>query len=319
MNQTKVFIDGSEGTTGLRINERFANRDDLTILPIDPALRKDPTARKRMMAEADITILCLPDAAAIESAALFDTCGNEKARLIDTSTAHRTHADWAYGFPEFSPEFRERIRRGKKVAIPGCFPTGFIGLCRPLMAAGLLGAEYPISCFALTGYSGGGKSRIAEYESATRSAHVATPREYALSQQHKHLTEMQKIPGFLHAPLFSPIIADFYSGMLVTVPLYTHLLTRTTQPQEVHAILREYYAQEAFIRVRDLGDEAQEEGMLGAAACAGWDGMELFVTGNEDRILLSARYDNLGKGASGAAIQCLNLMINVPEYLGLSL
>jgi N-acetyl-gamma-glutamyl-phosphate reductase len=319
MNKTKVFIDGREGTTGLRINERFAHRDDIELLSIDPEKRKDPTQRSRLMADSDITILCLPDAAAMESVALWKECGNDAVRLIDTSTAHRTAPGWAYGFPEFSPAFREQIQNGKCIAVPGCFPTGFIALCQPLIAAGILGQDYPISCFAITGYSGGGKVRIAEYEATDRPAYVAAPREYGLSQQHKHLTEMQKIPGFTRAPHFSPIIADFHSGMLLTVPLFADLLTKKVNVSDIHSILAEYYQAKPFVSVMPLGSQQEEAEMLRASACAGFDDIELFVLGNNERIQLVARYDNLGKGASGAAIQCLNLMIGCPESTGLRL
>jgi N-acetyl-gamma-glutamyl-phosphate reductase len=317
LKKTKIFIDGSEGTTGLRIYQRFQDREDIELLPIAGELRKDPEERRKKIAESDITILCLPDAAAIESAALWETCGNDQVKLIDTSTAHRTAHGWAYGFPELKVRQPQAIAESRRVAVPGCFPTGFIGLTNPLLEAGILPAEYPISCFAVTGYSGGGKAKIAEYQSPNRDPSCAVPKEYAMTQQHKHLKEMQLIPGFTRTPLFSPIIADFYSGMLVTVPLYTSLLRHSITVDQIIELYREYYEDKPFIKVADADAIDTMGGLLSADGRSGYDDMELYVSGCEDRILLSARYDNLGKGASGAAIQCLNLMMGCDETKGL--
>lgn len=314
--KTKIFIDGSEGTTGLRIHERFAGRDDVEILPIASELRKDVGERKRLINESDITFLCLPDAAARESVSLIE---NENVRIIDTSTAHRTEEGWAYGFPELSGEFRERIAKGKRIAVPGCYATGFISLVYPLIRSGILPKDYPVATFAMSGYSGAGKKAIAVYESKDRAPEFDAPREYALSQQHKHLKEMTKITGLQRTPLFSPMVCDYYSGMIVTLPLYTDLLNGKPSLQEVQEKLAAFYEGEPFIQVMPLGKEEETNGFLAGNARSGWDGLEIFVTGNEDRILLSSRFDNLGKGASGAAIQCMNIVMGVDEKKGLNL
>ncbi len=314
--KTKIFIDGSEGTTGLRIHERFAGRDDVEILPIASELRKDVGERKRLINESDITFLCLPDAAARESVSLIE---NENVRIIDTSTAHRTEEGWAYGFPELSGEFRERIAKGKRIAVPGCYATGFISLVYPLIRSGILPKDYPVVTFAMSGYSGAGKKAIAVYESEDRAPEFDAPREYALSQQHKHLKEMTKITGLQRTPLFSPMVCDYYSGMIVTLPLYTDLLNGKPSLQEVQEKLAAFYEGEPFIQVMPLGKEEETNGFLAGNARSGWDGLEIFVTGNEDRILISSRFDNLGKGASGAAIQCMNIVMGVDEKKGLNL
>ena len=314
--KTKIFIDGSEGTTGLRIHERFAGRDDVEILPIASELRKDVGERKRLINESDITFLCLPDAAARESVSLIE---NENVRIIDTSTAHRTEEGWVYGFPELSGEFRERIAKGKRIAVPGCYATGFISLVYPLIRSGILPKDYPVTTFAMSGYSGAGKKAIAVYESKDRAPEFDAPREYALSQQHKHLKEMTKITGLQRTPLFSPMVCDYYSGMIVTLPLYTDLLNGKPSLQEIQEKLAAFYEGEPFIQVMPLGKEEETNGFLAGNARSGWDGLEIFVTGNEDRILVSSRFDNLGKGASGAAIQCMNIVMGVDEKKGLNL
>ena len=314
--KTKIFIDGSEGTTGLRINERFQGREDIELIKIDPELRKDTEERKKLINASDITFLCLPDAAAKEAVALVE---NEQVRIIDASTAHRTQTGWAYGFPELSPDFREAVRTGKRIAVPGCYASGFAAMVYPLVKEGILPADYPVTVFAMSGYSGAGKKTIAEYEAADRAVELEAPREYALTQQHKHLKEMKAISGLKREPLFSPIICDYYSGMLVTLPLAAELLTRRLTPEAMQTFFAEYYSGEPFIQVREFGAEAESGGFLAANAESGWDGMELFITGNDDRLLVSARFDNLGKGASGAAIQCMNLMLGCEESRGLAL
>ena len=314
--KTKIFIDGSEGTTGLRIHERFAGRDDVEILPIASELRKDAGERKRLINESDITFLCLPDVAARESVSLVE---NENVRIIDTSTAHRTEEGWAYGFPELSGEFRDKISKGKRIAVPGCYATGFISLVYPLIQSGIMPRDYPVATFAMSGYSGAGRKAIAVYESKDRAPEFDAPREYALSQQHKHLKEMTKITGLQRTPLFSPMVCDYYSGMIVTLPLYTDLLNAKPSLQEVQEKLAAFYEGEPFIQVMSLGSEDETNGFLAGNARSGWDGLEIFVTGNEDRILLSSRFDNLGKGASGAAIQCMNIVMGVDEKKGLNL
>ena len=314
--KTKIFIDGSEGTTGLRIFERFEGRDDIELLKISSELRKDPEEIKKFINASDITFLCLPDAAAREAVAMVE---NDNVRIIDTSTAHRTEEGWAYGYPELSKAHREAIKNGKRVAVPGCHASGFITIVYPLVAGGILPSDYPVASFSLTGYSGGGKKMIAEYEGEERDVELDSPREYGLSQTHKHLKEMQKITGLDRAPLFSPIVSDYYSGMVVSVPFYADMLKGTQTPETVHKFFEEYYAGEKFIKVMPLGKEADYRGFLGGNGSSGWDGMEIYVTGNEERILISARFDNLGKGASGAAIQCLNIMLGCDEDKGLSL
>ena len=313
--KTKIFIDGSEGTTGLRIHERFSGRDDVELMSISPELRKDPAERKRLINSSDITFLCLPDAAAMESVSLVE---NENVVIIDTSTAHRTNEGWAYGFAELSKNHREAIKNGKRIAVPGCHATGFISLVYPMVAGGILPADYPVSAFSLTGYSGGGKKMIAAYESEDKTADLFAPREYALSQQHKHLKEMQKITGLARTPLFSPIVDDYYSGMLVTVPLYADMLKDATV-QSVREYFKEYYKGEKFITVADEGDEIASTGFLSGNQLTGKDGLKIYVTGNDDRILLSSQFDNLGKGASGAAMQCMNIVLGCDEAKGLNL
>lgn len=314
--KTKIFIDGSEGTTGLRIFERFAQRDDIELLKISSELRKDPEEIKKFINASDITFLCLPDAAAREAVALVD---NENVRIIDTSTAHRTEEGWAYGYPELSKEHRAAIKNGKRIAVPGCHATGFITVVYPLVAGGILPADYPVASYSLTGYSGGGKKMIAEYEGEARDEELDSPRIYGLGQTHKHLKEMKKITGLAKEPLFSPIVSDYYSGMVVSVPFYTEMLNGKQTLESVHKYFEEYFAGEKFIKVMPLGKETDYRGFLGGNGCSGWDGLEIYVTGNDERIHVSARFDNLGKGASGAAIQCLNIMLGCDEAKGLHL
>lgn len=314
--KVKIFIDGSEGTTGLRIHERFAEREDVELLPISSELRKDKEERKRLINSSDITFLCLPDAAAEESVSLVE---NDHVRIIDTSTAHRTMEGWAYGFPELSKEHREAIAAGNRIAVPGCYATGFISLVYPMVAEGLISADYPVSAFGISGYSGGGRKMIAAYEAEEREDALLAPREYALSQAHKHLKEMKKIPGLKREPLFSPIVADYYSGMVVSVPVYTELMNKGRTPQEVWKYLADFYADSRFVRVMPFGAEEESANMLAGNAMSGRDSLRIYVTGSEDRVLLSSQFDNLGKGASGAAIQCLNIALGCEESKGLHL
>lgn len=314
--KTKIFIDGSEGTTGLRIYERFEGRDDVELLKISSELRKDPAERKRLINESDVTFLCLPDDAARESVSLVE---NEKVRIIDTSTAHRTQADWAYGFAELSAAHREKIRTNNRIAVPGCYATGFISLVYPMIAGGVMDATVPVTTFGISGYSGAGKKAIATYEDVNRDKMYDAPREYALSQSHKHLTEMQAITGLSRKPLFSPIVCDYYSGMVVSVPLYTEFLNKYKQVDDLRKYFSEYFAGEPFIKVMEKGAEEATLNMLPANQCSGYDGLHIYITGNEDRIVLSSQFDNLGKGASGAAIQCLNIVLGCEETKGLQL
>lgn len=314
--KTKIFIDGSEGTTGLRINERFQNRDDIELLHINPELRKYPEERKKMINASDITFLCLPDDAARESVALAE---NEDVVIIDASTAHRTEDGWAYGFPELSEAHRTAIKNGKRIAVPGCYATGFISLVYPLMAGKVLPKDYPVSCFAISGYSGAGKKTIAAYEGENRPKELSAGREYALTQQHKHLKEMKKITGLARTPLFSPIIDDYYSGMVVSVPLYADMLSKKETPESLLHYYAEYYNNQRFIQVSAADDEIAASGFLAGNGLSGWDGLKVYATGNEERIVVSAQFDNLGKGASGAAIQCLNIILGCDEAKGLNL
>lgn len=304
----KVFIDGSAGTTGLRIHERLAARADLTLLTLPEELRKDSAARSEMLHEANVAFLCLPDAAAIEAVAL---AGESSVRIIDTSTAHRTNPAWAYGFAELAR--REQIANAKLVANPGCHASGFLALVTPLVKAGLLDRSVALTAYSITGYSGGGKKMIADYEAAERDTLLGAPRQYGLAQTHKHLPEMCAIAGLETAPCFAPIVADFYSGMEVSVPLFAKDLRGTVEN------VREIYAAAYNTPVVHYSEQADEGGFLSAAALSGRDDMEISVAGNADRILLTARYDNLGKGASGAAIQNMNIMLGVDETLGLIL
>ena len=312
---TKVFIDGSEGTTGLRIFERFEGRDDIELLKIPSELRKDPDTIKKYINDSDITFLCLPDAAAIEAADMAD----DRVVIIDTSTAHRTSAGWAYGFPELSKEHRNAIRNGKRIAVPGCYASGFIGIGYPLVKEGILPADYPVSIFAVSGYSGGGKKLIAAYEEEGRDAKFDSARMYAWTQSHKHLKEMKAITGLAAEPLFCPMTTDYHSGMIVQVPLFADRLNKKMTPGELRDFFAEYYKGEQFIKVLPFGADVEAGGALFSDACAGWDGLEILVTGNNDRIVVATRFDNLGKGASGAAIQCMNIVLGCEEAKGLNL
>lgn len=303
-----VFIDGSAGTTGLRIRERLLQRPDLSIISLPENLRKNPEARKDAMNQADIVFLCLPDAAAIEAATLVE---NPSVRVIDTSTSHRTNPTWVYGYPELDGQ-RQLIQEAHRIANPGCHASGFIALVAPLVQAGLIDKDLCISSFSLTGYSGGGKNMIAEYEAPDRPPRLKGPRQYALSQQHKHLKEMVQMCGLTHTPVFCPIVGDFYSGMEVTVPLFAKDVHGNAD--NIRELYQQYYAG-GLIRYADNSDP---DGMLSAAAFSGRDDMQVSVFGNEERILLTARFDNLGKGASGAAIQNMNLLLGVDETTGLN-
>ena len=302
---TKVFIDGSAGTTGLRINQRLSTRQDITLMKLPEEKRKDPAARKEAINSADIVFLCLPDAAAVEAVSLVE---NENVKIIDTSTAHRTNPDWAYGFAELSAAHREKIRGSKRVANPGCHASGFIACVYPLVAAGLLPADFPLTSYSLTGYSGGGKSLIAEYEAADRDVRHESHRIYGLNLKHKHLPEMQKICGLKQPPVFSPILGDFYEGMATSVMLPGF------NAQQVWESLRDHYAGQQIVTVAPLGGD---ESVIYAGTLAGKDSMRIIVTGHEDQTIVTALFDNLGKGASGAAIQNMNILLGVDETTGL--
>ena len=308
---TKVYIDGSAGTTGLRIRERLKARTDIELLTIPEEQRKDTKERSRRMNESDITFFCLPDEAALEAEGLVT---NEKVRIIDTSTAHRTWPGWSYGFPELSEEHRRAVSVAGRVSVPGCHASGFNALVYPLAAGGILPADYPLVCYSVTGYSGGGKSMIAGYEAADREDELLSPRQYGVTQQHKHLKEMKAVCGLEREPVFAPIVADYYSGMVVSVPLYSHLLSGRQTPDSLREYFRHYYEGQQMIHVAKTVPS-----FIGANAMSGKDTMEILISGNEERVLLAARFDNLGKGASGAAIQCMNLMLGWEESTGLEL
>lgn len=311
----KVFIDGAEGTTGLRLHERLAGRTELELTAIDPALRKDAAERARLSNEADIVFLCLPDAAAKEAVANITS---DSTRIIDASTAHRTDDAWAYGMPELSTAHREMVKNARQVANPGCHATGFIALVYPLVAKGLVSPGYPFTCHSLTGYSGAGKPMIAKYADPDRGPQYASPRQYALGLTHKHLPEMKKITGITHPPVLNPIIADIYAGMLVSVPLHTGLMKTPMGAEALQAFFAEYYQGQRAVKVMPFGAERENEGgMLDINGIDGRDILELYVCGNEEQVSLFARLDNLGKGASGAAIQNMNLMCGFNEMAGL--
>ncbi|MDL2323702.1 N-acetyl-gamma-glutamyl-phosphate reductase [Ruminococcaceae bacterium OttesenSCG-928-A16] len=312
MNTYAIYIDGAAGTTGLRIQQRLAGQPGLKLLTLPEGERKNLAARLRMIENVDLSILCLPDDAAAEIAA----AANPKAKIIDASTAHRTNPGWAYGLPELAGQ-RSIIQHAARVAVPGCHASGFLALVAPLVQNGWLAANTQLYCHSLTGYSGGGKQMIAEYESQPLADNYDSPRAYALSLQHKHLPEMQAVAGLTTTPLFNPIVANYYSGMLVSVPLPACLLAKAgATPAQVAQFYTEYYAGQPLIKPQPFGT-APPDGFLPAGALAGQDGMELFVLGNQSQILLAARYDNLGKGASGAAIQCMNIMLGRPETVAL--
>lgn len=311
----KVYIDGKDGTTGLQIYERLSAREDITLLLIDEAKRKDPAERAKLMNQADLVFLCLPDAAAREAVTLID---NPATRVIDASTAHRTAPGWVYGFAELKAGQREAIAGAKRVANPGCHATGFLSLAAPLVVLGLLPRDAALTCFSLTGYSGGGKKMIAEYESADRPAHskLDAPKSYGLGLAHKHLPEMQKISGLAHTPAFVPVVCDYYSGMQVLVPLDLRLAG--TSAEAVAAGIAEYYKEGATVSVHALNEALPENGLY-SNALSGSDRMELYMTVNAagDQMMLVSLFDNLGKGSSGAAIQCMNLMLGMDETEGL--
>ena len=308
---TKVFIDGSAGTTGLRIAERLGFRKDIELITLTEENRKDIKARKEAINQADIVFLCLPDVASIESVSL---CENDNTVIIDTSTAHRTNSDWAYGFPELSKKFEEKIKTSKRIANPGCHASGFIALIYPLIESGILKDDALLSCVSLTGYSGGGKKMIAEYEAEDRDELLDAPRQYGLSQSHKHLPEMTAVTGIKNAPAFMPIVGDFYSGMEVTIPLFPEMLNNASIED-----IKNIYKQKYNGPIVTFVDNFDESGFVSANKLKLKDSMEISVSGNNDRILLIARYDNLGKGASGAAVECMNIVLGCDITTGLEI
>jgi len=308
-----VFVDGQEGTTGLQINELLAQRSDIELIRIEADKRKDLAERKRLINASDITFLCLPDEAAKESAALVD---NPATCLIDASTAHRVNPDWTFGLPEMMPGQRERIRATKRISNPGCHATAFILAVKPLIAGGLLTPGTQLACNSITGYSGGGKKMIEQYQGPQR---IDAPRPYALTGVHKHLPEMTHYTGLAQQPVFQPIVGPFYKGLAVTVFLHPAQFTRAATPADVQQLLADYYAGERFIRVASAGIEGNTDGgFFSVEGSNDTNNVDLFVFGNAERMLLMARLDNLGKGASGAAVQSMNLHLGVDEGLGLA-
>lgn len=305
----KVFIDGSAGTTGLRIYERLENRKDTRLLKLSEENRKDKNARKDAINSSDIAFLCLPDDAARESVSL---CENEDTVIIDTSTAHRTAKGWVYGFPELSNEQKNKIAASKRIAVPGCHASGFISLIYPLIENGIIEKSALLSCFSITGYSGGGKKMIAEYEGENRDILLSSPRQYSIGQTHKHLPEMTAVTGIENYPVFSPVVTDFYSGMTVTVPIFDSMINGSAED------IKKIYKQKYTGPIVSYVENADENGFIAANKLSGKDSMEISVAGNDERILLISRYDNLGKGASGAAIECMNIVLGLPETTGLN-
>ncbi|MBU5229536.1 N-acetyl-gamma-glutamyl-phosphate reductase [Intestinimonas butyriciproducens] len=309
----KVFIDGQEGTTGLQIYERLGGREDIELLRIDPEKRKDAQERKKLLNDADLVFLCLPDAAAREAVALIE---NDRTKVIDASTAHRTSPGWVYGFPELLAGQRQRVKFAKRTANPGCHATGFLSAAAPLVATGVLPRDYPVTCYSLTGYSGGGKKMIAEYEGEGKGEALDSPRIYGTTLRHKHLPEMKALSGLDEPPVFCPIVDDYYKGMASCLMLHNARLTGKPTAEDLCEILARYYEDQQVVRVAPFEKEGS---FLAANALAGTDRLELSVWGHEEQTIVVARFDNLGKGASGAAVQNMNLMLGFDETAGLAL
>ena len=311
----KIFVDGQEGTTGLEIYERLAERSDIEVLRIDSEKRKDVGERRRLINAADVVFLCLPDDAAREAVSLLE---NDYTIIIDASTAHRVSADWDYGLPELSVTQREAISRSKRIANPGCFPTGFNLLVHPLISGGILSANRPITCNSVTGYSGGGKPLIARFEDPANKEKLGSPNFYGLTLNHKHLPEMKAYSGLVNEPLFSPAVCSYYRGMVVSVPIFIGNFEKKMSADEVRGYLAEYYAGQRFVKVMPAGSENDTEfGYVNALSCNDTNNLQIYVFGNGEQILLAAVLDNLGKGASGAAVQNMNIALGLDEGLGL--
>ncbi|MGO4812073.1 N-acetyl-gamma-glutamyl-phosphate reductase [Cupriavidus sp. 2MCAB6] len=311
----KVFVDGQEGTTGLRLLDYLSGRSDVELLRIADDKRKDPAERARFLNAADVAFLCLPDVASREAVALVT---NPNTCVIDASTAFRTTDSWAYGLPELTRGQREKIRTSKRIAVPGCHASAFLMAVRPLVEAGVMQADYPVSAFSLTGYSGGGKQMIAEFE-AGGNPKLDSPRPYSLGLAHKHLPEMRVQAGLAQAPIFNPIVGNFLKGLAVTVPVYPDRLARKVTPEQIADIYRKHYEGEQFVRVMPVGDEANlDGGFFDVQGSNDTNRVDLFVFGSAERIVLMARLDNLGKGAAGAAVQCMNVHVGADEATGLS-
>ena len=317
MAKTKktVFVDGQHGTTGLKIRERLNGRKDIEVIEIPEEKRKDPETRKKLINEADIVFLCLPDDAARESVGLIK---NSSVCVIDGSTAHRVTEGWVYGLPELKKEQRTLIKKSRRITVPGCHATGFGLMLYPLIARGIVGTDYPVSCHAVAGYSGGGKSMIADYENPSVPDYIKNPRPYSLALNHKHVPEMTKIIGLVRPIIFAPTVFNVYNGEIISIPLVASYLKKQLSAADIRAVLAEYYAGEHFIKVMPYpADDYLKNGFLTFSDCNDTNNLEIFVFGDKDRILLSARYDNLGKGASGAAIQNMNIILGIEETTGL--
>lgn len=313
MNKPKIYIDGKEGTTGLQIYQRLGDRADIELLLIDEDKRKDAQERKKFLNAADLVFLCLPDQAAVEAVAMIE---NDKTKVIDASTAHRTDDGWVYGFAELLPGQRQRIKAAYRVANPGCHATGFLSTVAPLVNLGVLPRDYPLTCFSLTGYSGGGKKLIAEYEDPERSALLDAPNIYATGLTHKHLPEMGRIAGLDRPPVFAPILGDIYKGMATGVPLHNSLLRGAPSARDIWELLSTYYQGQPLVQVAPFGGASPR---LAANALAGRDSLTITVSGHQEQTMLTAQFDNLGKGASGAAVQNMNIMLGFEETAGLAL
>ncbi len=311
----KIYIDGQEGTTGLKILERFEGRSDVEIVKIAEDKRKDPEERAKMINGSDFTFLCLPDDASREAVSFVN---NDHVRIIDASTAHRTNPAWAYGFPELSPEHREKIRTSNRVAVPGCYASGFASIVYPLVKNGIIPADFPVFAYATSGYSGAGKKAIAVYEGDDKPFEFNSPRQYALSQQHKHLPEMQTVSGLTYKPMFNPMVCDYFSGMVVSVPIQTRMLAKKVTAEAVQEMYGRHYEGAKLVEVMPkMTLDEQKSFFLASNTLSGQNKMQIFVFGNDEQILLCSRLDNLGKGASGAAVQCLNIMLGIDETTGL--
>ncbi len=315
-----IYVDGQAGTTGLKINERLVNHPYVNILKIDEDKRKDYNARKELINSADIVFLCLPDAASIEAVSMIEPT-NTHTKIIDASTAHRTNPSWIYGIPELSASARKEIASSMRTAVPGCYASAFILPMYPLVSCGIIPKDYPVTAHGISGYSGAGKSAISEYEDPDRATLFPTydtPRHYALGLHHKHIPEMQQKVGLTHPPIFSPIIADYYEGLEVVIQLHTRLLSKKVTPVEIHKFLSDYYANQNFVKVMPFNSsQCLDSNFFNPIACNNTNNAEIFVFGNDDQIMLFTRLDNLGKGASGAAVQNMNIMLGLDETISL--
>jgi len=310
-----VFVDGQHGTTGLKIRERLNGREDIEILEIPDDKRKDTGTKKKLLNEADIVFLCLPDDAARESVSLVE---NNSVCIIDGSTAHRVTEGWVYGLPELNKGQRTLIKNSKRITVPGCHATGFVALLYPLVTGGIVDAEYPVTSYAVAGYSGGGKAMIADYEKDVVPEYIKNPRLYSLQLNHKHVPEMTRVVGLAQSPVFSPTVVDVYNGEVVSIPLIANQLKKAFTAADIRSFLADYYDGESFINVMPYPpDDNLKDGFLTFTDCNGTNNLDIFVFGNRERILLSARFDNLGKGSSGTAVQDMNIVLGLPETTGL--